>query len=97
MYSEGYKEDGKLSKLFKSRADGIVEDILINYFTKPNVKKILKSSDYRNLAKEFCLLIREPEFTNTIIAYKINDLTNEQKDKKVKRVVDFFLNGYKKS
>lgn len=97
MYSEGYKEDGKLSKLFKTRAELIVKKIFLDYFSLHNMEKILKYDDYDALIEEFCLLIREPEFSNTITGYKTYELSKEQREKKVKKVVDFFLNGYKKS
>lgn len=96
MYCEGYKEDGKLSKLFKTRAELIVKKIFMDYFESHDTSKILKSNDYDTLIEEFCLLIREPEFSNAITAYKEFKPTKKQKDEKVKRVVDLFLNGYKK-
>lgn len=97
MYSEGYKEDGKLSKLFKTRADSIVKKIFLDYFSLHKVEKLLKYDDLETLIEEFCLLIREPEFSNTITGYKTYETAKEQREEKVKRVVDFFLNGYKKS
>lgn len=96
IYSEGFKDDGKISKLFKSRADGIVSKIFVDYINRHEVRG-LKFDNYESLAELFCLLIREPEFQNAILGYKPNDLTHEQKEKKVKKVVDLFLNGCRKS
>lgn len=97
MHSEGYKEEGKLSKLFKTRAEAIVKKIFFDFFSLNSIDKLLKYDGDETLIEEFCLLIREPEFSNAITGYKTYNLTKEQKDAKVKRVVDFFLNGYKKS
>lgn len=97
MYGEGYKDNGKLSKLFMSRIANLNKKIFLDYFEANNAKKDLKIDDYETLAEEFCLLIREPEFSNAILGYKTTKMTAKQKEDKIKRTVEFFLHGYKKS
>lgn len=97
MHTEGYKDNGKLSKMFKTRAESIVNKIFMDYFDSHNVHEVLKSYDHNALIGEFCLLIREPEFSDAITGFDKSGLSRKQKDKKVKRVVDLFLNGYRKS
>lgn len=97
LYCEGYKDGGKISKIFKTKNIEIIVKIFVDYFKSQEATICLKSDDYVTLAEEFCLLIREPEFTYSILGLKCDQLTKEQKDKKVKRVVEVFLNGYKKS
>lgn len=95
LYSEGYKDNGKLFRRFIQKIETIIHGVFMDYFEKYKFKDMLKSDDYEKMAIEFCLLIREPDFTYYMADYKPNDLTKEQKNEKVARIVDFFLHGYK--
>ncbi len=96
VYSQGYKDNGKLSKALFEKYKTITGKIFDEYFEKFDAKNILKYHNYNTLREEFCMLIIEPEFTNAVLNIEKISLTKEQREQKAKRVVDIFLNGYLK-
>lgn len=97
IYAQGYKNDGKMAKAFEEKYADLMRNGLVKYIDQFNQNNILKFNDYATLIEEFCTLIVEPEFTNMVFNVQKTPPTKEQKDKKIKRVVDMFLHGYLKT
>ncbi len=95
LYEISYKDNGKLVKIFIDKVSQMEKQIFLDYFNSDEKKNLLKPCDIGTIASEFCILIVEPEYTKAIMRYDEAKMTKEQKDEKVKRVVDMFLHGYK--
>ncbi len=96
VYSQSYKDNGKMAKIFCEKITKLTKSMFDEYFEKFDAKKILKYDNYDALINEFILLVIEPEFTNEVLNIGKNVLDDKQKEQKLKRVVDMFLNGYRK-
>lgn len=96
LYSEGFIDNRKIANNFKIRIHKILNKIFIDYFEENNIKQYLKSDDYETIILQYCLLLREPQHTDSIFGNKTYKLTKKQREIKVKKTIDFFLNGYYK-
>lgn len=97
LYTDGYKEDAKLANFFIAHIRNTIYKVLLDFFKQDRIKKQLKSDDLELLVFQFCLLVREPEFSDEILLGKEAKLSQKDLEIKIKNIVDFFLNGYKKT
>lgn len=97
LYSDGYKEDAKLAKFFMNHIRSTIYKVLLDFLQQERIKKQLKSDNPELLVFQFCLLVREPEFSDEILLGKEANFTQEDLKFKIKNIVDFFLNGHKKT
>lgn len=97
LYKEAHLAKNDMTRQFMGRVQNIIYKIFLEHINTNNLHAKLATDDYDKMAFEFCLLLREPEFTKSVVSNKVEFLTQNQIEKKVKNVVKFFQNGYVKS
>ena len=94
VMSEGAKNDGKIGKYFLNQILDKVDKILIDFFSRENVKsKLNHDLSPTTAATIFIALLRSPHHYYSVLLNKEVKLSKKERDKYVKICVDLFLNG----
>ena len=94
VMSEGAKNDGKIGKYFLNQILDKVDKILIDFFSRENVKsKLNHDLSPTTAAAIFIALLRSPHHYYSVLLNKEVKISKKERDKYVKICVDLFLNG----
>lgn len=92
--SECYRK-AELGRFFSQQMMTKLDLLLIDFFTKKNIKSQIKQYDPYILAVRFCALVIEPFYKRAVISGSLENLDKSAKEAIVKGAVDIFLNGVK--
>lgn len=93
IFSESFNKQSQICQIFYERGVKFINQILINFFSKPSIRSKFKDQNLEILATRFCFILEEPFSIDKVVFSKRFSMTEDEQKKWVKNCVDFFLKG----
>ncbi|ANE33542.1 TetR/AcrR family transcriptional regulator [Campylobacter hyointestinalis] len=93
IFSESFNKQSQICQIFYERGVKFINQILINFFSKPSIRSKFKDQNLEILAARFCFILEEPFSIDKVVFSKHFSMTEDEQKKWVKNCVDFFLRG----
>lgn len=93
VFSQSFKKNSKIGAIFFENGVKKIYEILINFFSQPEIKSQLGDYDLELLAARLCFILKEPYCSRKFILGIQENKIELNKSEWIENCIEFFLNG----